>query len=71
MSDEKTGCLGYRCLGYIGDEILPRHVGIAINKPLQGFLLNNQDSIDSKSSFYSWFKYVSLSPIHGEMLQID
>ena len=35
------------CLGYIGDEILPRYVEI-FNKSLQGSLLNNQDSTESK-----------------------
>ena len=36
----------FRCLGYIGDEILPGYVG-DYQKPLSEFLLNNQYLMES------------------------
>ena len=39
------------CLGQIGEKILPIFIGI-FHKPLEGFLLNNQDSMESEESFF-------------------
>ena len=39
-------------LGYIGDEILPRYIGIMYNKPLQGSPLTNQDFMESNKGFF-------------------
>ena len=55
LSHEKN--LG--CLGYIGDEILPRNIGHD-NKPLEGSLSTNQDSMESRRVFF-----VAHLEVHG------
>ena len=46
------------CLGYIGDEKLPSYIGIIISHYKDpGFLLTNQDSMESRFGFFSWLMW--------------
>ena len=47
VSNEKTHV---HCLGYIGDEVLPSYVGNIVDHYRS--LWNNQDSMESKASFF-------------------
>ena len=49
-----TGAMKQTVVGcfYRGHEQLPSHKEIIYSKPLQGSLLNNQDSTESKSLFF-------------------